>query len=83
VAAQKDERELDERNQKQQTRGRHEATQVVVRDRAVDDVLDHLRDGRRGDEASDLGESEHHHEPGIRPQVGDVAAQGEETQRVA
>jgi hypothetical protein len=70
-----DEQELEQADQHEEARELREVCELVMRDRAVDDVLDDLRDRRGGGEAAQLRESEDHHETCVRPQVRHVAPQ--------
>src|SRR5450759_296438 len=82
VAAQVDEKELRQGDDEQQARRLHELVQTAMRDRPVDDVLNDLRDrGGRG-EAAQLRHPEDGDEPGVGPQVREIAPQRQQTQGV-
>ncbi len=70
-----DEQELEQADEHEKARQLDEVRELVVRDWAVDDVLDDLRDGGSGGEAAQLRESEDQNETCVRPQVRHVAPQ--------
>src|SRR5207245_6967563 len=80
VPAQVDEDELEQPDEHEQAGHRHELAELVVSDGPVDDVLDHLRDRRRGGEAAELGHAEDDDQAEIRPHVREVALQRQEAQ---
>src|SRR6266851_361866 len=79
VAPQVDEDELQHADDDEQRDRRHDVAELVVADRPVDDVLDHLRDRGGGGEAAELGEAEDDDESPVRAQVRHVATKREET----
>ena len=54
--------------------------ELTVRDRPVDDVLDHLRYLGGSGEASELRYAEDRHQSDVRPQIRQIAPQRQETQ---
>ena len=80
MTARNDQEELQHRDQDEHPAGLDKRAEPVVGDRAVDDVLDHLRNRRRGGQAAQLREPVDQNESGVRPQVRHVAPQRQQAQ---